>query len=265
MLSSLLLALALPVTAPLGPLLKKGEAAPAAVCSAFAVSSGGTTRLFTAAHCLGPDTTHLWLPGLVGNGLTPGKSRWDRVLAFPAPRWVPLPGRDLVWVAVETSVPAWPQGKPPVVGDVLTVMGYPQGQGPQRLECIYRGMLVLDGPVPQVRPSLECPRQPAGALQGLSGGVVLNAQQQAVGVLVSGARTPLGWAPGFEPLAEVKPGPHREVFWTTGTAVPAPAFIQWDLSGQGKVQRFRVLGPGNEVLSFWPPLPSAPATDSLRP
>lgn len=264
MFSSLVLAAVLPVVAELGPLLKKGESAPAAVCSAFAVKEGPSVRVFTAAHCLHAGSTHLWLPGLVGNGLSPGQSQWKQVVALPAARWQVKPGHDLAWVDPGQPMAAWARGAPPQVGEHVTLLGYPQGKGPQRIACVYQGVLVLAGHIPGVRPSLRCEGLPSGPLQGMSGGVVLNARDQAVGVVVSGVRTLEGWAPGFEPLEAPATSRHSAPFWTVGTAVPSPAVVEWETGASGQVVRFEIRGPDRSIHSYWPPLPFTPPAGNLR-
>ncbi len=250
-----------------GPLVRKGENAPAAVCSAFAVRQAAGLRLVTAAHCLKTNSMHLWFPGLEGNGLAPGKSHWSQVLAFPAMRWRRVPGHDLALVSLTTNVSAWPSGPMPEVGEPVVIYGYPQGLGVRTVACVYQGVVLLAGQPPRVRPSLSCQGLPSGALQGFSGGAVVNAQGQAVGVVVSGIRTHAGWAPGFEPLDSgwQTAGPHRERFWNVNTAVPALSELAWWVDKQGNVDGWKVLGPDGALHSFGPRLPSADRAGSLRP
>lgn len=262
MLSAVLLAL-LPPSPEIGPLVKKGVEAPVAVCSAVAASMEGSSRLYTAKHCVARGGTHLWLPGLVGNGLEPGKSQWKSVTARQGPQWTHVPGQDLAWSELPSPVKAFPIGQPPVVGEAVDLVGYPQGKGPQRVRCVYQGVVVLTGTPPVLRRSLACQGLPAGPLQGFSGGAVLNARGHVVGVVVSGVFTPRGWAPGFEPLQP--PASRQEVFWTVGTAVPAPATIQWSEDANGALTSFEIKGSDGRRHSSWPPLPSRPPTGSLRP
>lgn len=236
-----------------GPLLPRGEGAPHTVCSAFAASAGKQVRLFTARHCLTSPHLRVWLPGLEGNAMDPGTSRWSEVHPMPASSWtVRTPGEDLAHAPVAFDATAFEQGSMPVVGDVLEVRGYPGGVGPVSLSCAMAGVVILDLPVPRLRPSLRCTTALPSPLKGMSGGPVLNEQGQVVGVLASGTPAPEGGTLlGFEPLdaswLDRKQSRHALI-----TDEGAPTHRVHIKAKEGVLEAYWVASPTGTVWSWWP-------------
>lgn len=226
------------------------------VCSAFLAQKEGQTVLYTAAHCLTSARTKLWLPGLEGDALRTGQSKWSTVHAIKPEEWQVHSTQDVAWKPWDSVAQAWPVGQLPAAGTTLTVLGYPEGKGPVTLACRYVGVALLDDQgTPRPRPALDCP--PSAAFRkhtGFSGGVVLDEQKRAVGVLVSGSAMASGQVrPSFEPLLP----------WLVEGDNPFPVSLGWETPQphqvelrvhQGKVVHYKVKSPDGVVWSQWPVL-----------
>lgn len=259
------LTMAAGLQASLGPLVSpQGQPG---VCSAFLVRQQDTAVLFTAAHCLKSGQTRLWLPGLEGNALQLKESRWSTVHALPSASWQIHSWQDLAWRPSPEGAPAWEVGPMPALGAALTVMGYPEGRGPYALACRYVGIALLDDAGhPRPRPSLDCPltgSEPFRRHTGFSGGVVMDSQNRAIGVLVSGSAMASGRIrPAFEPILP----------WLKEGASRYPVALPWEtpeqhqvelMVRQGKIVRYAIRSPSGVVWSHWPVLQAAKAADRL--
>lgn len=236
------------------------------VCSAFLAQNQGKTVLYTAAHCLTSAKTKLWLPGLEGDALRTGESRWSTVHAVKPEEWQTHSWQDLAWKPWPNASAAWAVGQLPQVGSTLKVVGYPEGKGPITLTCRYIGVALLDDRgVPRPRPSMDCP--PSAAFRkhtGFSGGVVLDERERAVGVLVSGSPMASGQVrPSFEPLLP----------WLAEGVSQYPVSLGWETPQQHQVElhvkqsrvfHYKVKSPEGVVWSQWPVLRASSGAARLR-
>ena len=229
-----------------GPLI---EQAPAGVCTAFVGKQGVRPVLYTAAHCLKKEKTKLWLPGLEGNAAALQNSKWTHVSAFSPTTWRVVPGRDLAWAPLADRASPSISSPMPSPGDRLVVLGYPEGRGVQRLECVYRGVALLDDEgVARPRPEMDC-GQPTGFRRhtGFSGGPVLSQKGGVVGVLVSGTVSSAGAVRlGFEPLS-----PWLTEGWSRHRAslaweTPEPQRLEMRVSS-GRLVEYRLVSPQGVV------------------
>lgn len=262
---STLLALSLLATHPtaVGPLLPRGENAPHSVCSAFVGRHKEGTHLYTAQHCLTSPHIRVWLPGLEGNALDTGTSRWSHLHSVPSGAWsAGSRGEDLARAPAPLGSPAFSSGRMPRVGDELVVWGYPGGHGPTQFQCKMAGVVVLDLPIPRLRPSLRCNPPVRSSVKGMSGGPVLNRAGEVVGVLASGTLAPEGGhLLGFEPLdASWLPDGESDHVLVAGEH-DAPHRIHVRIQ-KGETQSYRVASASGVVWSWWParPVTVAPAS-----
>lgn len=187
------------------------------LCTGFAVRVRGSgTKLVTAGHCLPQVISQSYrdqgqefdqFAFVVDDGFvaTPEVERSvqeGNVKEMQASKIHAIEGHDLGFVeigdrALDSTRALELSPLPPRFGERLFAVGYPGGFGPVRLQCRYVGvglrtadhwesMVAID--------ELDCPEAAEfeDGLGGISGGAVVNAQNQVVGVIVQQIQSSIG-------------------------------------------------------------------------